>query len=76
MDNVITNAHVKVRSVKTGRVYDAHYVVERPVGEYGMVWAWMLIMTEHGIFLEAYKPTVTEAIDCLRERLTGKWERA
>lgn len=76
MDNVITNTHIKVRSIKTGRVYDAHYVVERPAGSYGMVWAWVLIQTEHGAFVEAYKPTVTEATDRLRVLLAGTWERA
>jgi len=76
MNDVITNTRIKVRSVETGRVYDAQYVVERPLGQFGMVSAWMLIMTEHGVFLEAYKPTVTEAIGRLRERLAGKWERA
>ena len=76
MENVLTNTCIEVKSRKTGKVYKAQYVVERPAGQYGMVWAWVLIATEFGTFVEAYKPTATEAIDCLRQKLAKHWERA
>ena len=75
MDNIITDTIIKVRSKTTGKVYSAHYVVEKPAGEYGMVWAWIRIDTLFGIFLEAYRPTILEATDGLRAKMTN-WERA
>ena len=69
MDDIITNTTIKVRSKNTGKVYNAQYVVERPAGEYGMVWAWIRIDTEFGIFLEAYRATVFDAIGDLRAKM-------
>jgi len=75
MSDILTNTTIKVRSKNTGNVYDAHLVVERPAGGYGMVWAWIRIDTEFGIFLEAYRATVGDALDDLRAKMTN-WERA
>ena len=75
MDDIITNVSIKVRSKTTGKVYSAQYVVERPAGEYGMVWALIRIDTKFGIFLEAYRPTVSDAIGDLRAKMAN-WERA
>lgn len=75
MDDIITNTTIKVRSKNTGKVYNAQYVVERPAGEYGMVWAWIRIDTEFGIFLDAYRATVSDAIGDLRVKMAN-WERA
>ena len=76
MEDILTNVEIMVKNIKTGNIYKARYVVERPAGCYGMVWAWIQINTEHGIFLESYKPTVLEAIDRLREKPILNWERA
>ena len=75
MDNVIINTTIQVRSMNTGRVYNAQYVVELPVGQYGMVWAWISINTQYGAFIEAYKPTTREAIEALWMKLAGHWTR-
>lgn len=76
MNDTITNVKFTVRSKRTGAKYTAQYVIERPAGQYGKIWAWILINTEHGTFIESYKPTIIEAITALHDEMIEDWEKA
>lgn len=74
MDEIIVDVKFEVRNKRTGEPYEAHMVVEHPAGHYGMIWAWIMIDTEFGVFYDAYKPTQLEAMNRLREQMTD-WEK-